>query len=132
LDFQPLWLAFVGFQVREGITMSELRERMIRDLELAGLVEGTRVGYLRAVHQLASYYMLSPDRLSERQVQDYLIYIRDELGVARGTFALIFAGIKFFYVQTLGYNWPLFTKKRFAGHAKSGCQMSEVTRIAAA
>jgi len=114
------------------ITMSELRNRMIQDMVLAGLVEGSQVGYLRAVRQLTAYYMVSPDRLSERQVQDYLIYIRDELGIACGTFALAFAGLKFFYVKTLGYDWPLFTKKRFAGHAASGCPMSEVTRIAAA
>jgi hypothetical protein len=34
------------------------------------------------------------------------------LGAARGTFALIWAGLKFFYVNTLGCDWPLFTKKR--------------------
>jgi integrase/recombinase XerD len=112
--------------------MSELSNRMSQDMELAGLVEGSQVGYLRAVRQLAAYYMVSPDRLSERQVQQYLIYVRDELGVARGTFALTFAGIKFFYVRTLGYDWPLFTKKRFAGHAASGCPMSDATRTAAA
>jgi hypothetical protein len=33
------------------------------------------------------------------------------LGVAKGTFAPMFAGLKFFYVNTLGYEWPLFTKK---------------------
>ena len=112
--------------------MSELSNRMSKDMHLAGLVEGTRREYLRSVRQLAAYYMVSPDRLSERQVQEFLIYIRDELGVASGTFAVTFAGLKFFYVQTLGYDWPLFTKKRFAGHAASGCPMSEVTRIAAA
>ena len=112
--------------------MSELRNRMIQDMELAGLVEGSRVGYLRAVRQLATYYMVSPDRLSERQVQDYLIYIRDELGVARGTFALTFAGLKFFYVKTLGYDWPLFTKKRFASRDRSACPMSAAMRTAAA
>ena len=45
--------------------MSELRDRMIQDMKLAGLVEGTRREYLRAVHQLAAYYMLAPDQLSE-------------------------------------------------------------------
>ena len=70
--------------------MSELRERMIRDLKLAGLNEGTQQVYLRAVRQLAAYYMLSPDRLSERQVQDYILYLRDELAIARGTFEPMF------------------------------------------
>jgi integrase/recombinase XerD len=112
--------------------MSELRNRMTRDMQLAGLVEGTRREYLRAVRQLAAYHMISPDRLSERNVEDYLLYVRDELGVAKGTFAPIFAGLKFFYLHTLGYDWPLFTKKKSASHASSGYPMSAVTRTAAA
>ena len=91
--------------------MSELRNRMIQDMKLAGLVEGTRREYLRAVHQLAAYYMVSPDRLSQRQVQDYILYVRDDLGVAKGTFAPLLAGLKFFYVNTLGYEWSLLSKK---------------------
>jgi integrase/recombinase XerD len=82
--------------------MSELRNRMIEDMKLAGLVQGTSEAYLRAVHQLAAYYMIRPDQLSERQVQQYVLYVRDDLGVARGTFAPIFSGLKFFYVTTLG------------------------------
>ena len=112
--------------------MSRLRNRMNRDMQLAGLVQGTQHHYLRSVRQLATYYMTSPDQLSERHVEKYLLYIRDELGVAKGTFAPIFFGLKFFYVQTLGYDWPLFTKKKSASQAGSGCPTSAVTRIAAA
>lgn len=89
--------------------MSELRNRMIQDLRLAGLKHGTADVYLRAVRQLAAYYMTAPDRISERQVQDYLLYVRDDLGVAKGTFEPMLAGLKFFYVNTLGYEWPLLT-----------------------
>ncbi len=85
--------------------MSELRNRMIQDMKLAGLVEGTRREYLRAVRQLAACYMISPDR---------------------------FAGLKFFYLNTLSYEWPLLTKKKSASHARSGCPTSVATRIAAA
>jgi integrase/recombinase XerD len=112
--------------------MSSLRNRLIRDMQLAGLVEGTQREYLRAVRQLAAYYMISPDQLTERHVEKYLLYVRDELGVAKGTFAPIFFGLKFFYVQTLGYDWPLFTKKKSASQADSGCPTSAVTQIAAA
>jgi integrase/recombinase XerD len=82
--------------------MSELRARMIQDLKPAGLAEGTQQRYLQAVRQLAAYYMLSPDRLSERQVQDYILYLRDELAIAKGTFEPMFFGLKFFFVNTLG------------------------------
>jgi integrase/recombinase XerD len=112
--------------------MSKLRKRMIQDMRLAGLVEGTQDQYVRAVRQLAAYYVVSPDQLSERNVEKYLLYIRDELGVARGTFVPAFFGLKFFYVQTLGYDWPLFTKKKSASRASSGCPTSAVTPIAAA
>ena len=112
--------------------MSELSNRMIQDMKLAGLVEGTRREYLRAVRQLAAYYMVSPDLLTERKVQDYILYVRDDLGIAKGTFAPLFAGLKFFYVNTLGCDWALFTKKKFASHARSGCRTFVATRIAAA
>ena len=112
--------------------MSELRERMLRDLQLAGLNEGTQQVYLRAVRQLAAYHMLSPDQLSERQVQDYILYVRDELAIAKGTFEPMFFGLKFFYVNTLGYEWPLFTKKKCASHARSGYPISAPMTSAAA
>jgi hypothetical protein len=76
--------------------------------------------------------MLPPDQLSERQVERYLLYVRDELGVAKGTFDPILAGLRFFYCNTLGYDWPLFTKKKFASHARSDCPTSAATRTAAA
>ena len=92
---------------------------MTRDLQLDGLVEGTQQLYVRAVRQLAAYYRVSPDRLSERQVEDYLLYVRDELGVAKGTVEPLVAGLKFFYLQTMGYNWPLFTKKNSQAAAEA-------------
>ena len=105
---------------------------MIQDMKLAGLVEGTGREYLRAVRQLTAYYMTSPDRLSERQVQDFILYVRDDLGVAKGTFEPMLAGLKFFYVNTLGYEWPLLTKKKSASRVRSGCRTFVATRIAAA
>jgi hypothetical protein len=120
------------FPQRKGITMSELRNRMIQDMKLAGLVDGTRREYLRAVRQLAAYYMVSPDRLAERQVLEYLLFVRDELGVAKGTFAPIVAGLKFFYLHTLGYEWPLLTKKKSASHSRSDCRTCVAMRTAAA
>ena len=112
--------------------MTELRKRMIRDMRLAGLVEGTRREYLRVVRQLAAYYMIPPDRLGQRQVEDYILYVRDDLGVAKGTFDPMWAALKFLYINTLGYDWPLFTKKKSASRAESGCPTSAATRTAAA
>jgi hypothetical protein len=75
--------------------MSTLTSCMIRDMRLAGLAEPTQSLYLRAVRQLAAYYTISPDRLTERNVENDIFYVRDELGVAKGTFASIFFALKF-------------------------------------
>jgi len=49
--------------------MSPLRMRMLEDMKLAGLAEGTQVAYLRAVWQLAKYYRRAPDQLGEAEVR---------------------------------------------------------------
>ena len=70
--------------------------------------------------------------LRNRTIQDYILYVRDQLGIAKGTFAPLLARLKFFYVNTLGYDWALLTKTKSASHVSSGCPTSVATRIAAA
>ena len=112
--------------------MTKLRTRFIEDLRLAGLAPQSIRIYVWSVRQLAAYYMVSPDQLSERQVQQYLLYVRDELCCAKGTFSPLLAAIKFLYVRTLGYDWPLFTKKKFASPTENDCRMFGPMPIAAA
>ncbi len=54
----------------EDITMTELRKRMIEDMQLAGHSQGTQDAYIRVVRQLAGHFGVSPDQLTERQVRD--------------------------------------------------------------
>jgi integrase len=92
--------------------VSPLRQRMIGDMELAGYTPGTQQTYLGAVVKLQDHYQVRPDRLSEKQVQQYILWLRNEKKVAKGTFQSNWAGIKFFYYHTLGVDWPLFTRKK--------------------
>ena len=110
--------------------MTVLRERMIEDMQLAGLSQGTQDAYVRVVRQLALHYRLSPDEITERQLREYLMYLREERGVAKGTFQQHFFGIKFFYVNTLGYDWPLLTKKKSASPIASAFPTFAATRTA--
>ncbi len=52
--------------------MTELRKRMIEDMQLASLSQGTQEAYIRVVRQLAGHFRLSPDRITERQLRDYM------------------------------------------------------------
>jgi len=116
----------------EDITMTELRKRMIEDMQLAGHSQGTQDAYVRVVRQLTKHFRLSPDRLTERQLRDYLMHLREVRKFAKGTFQQHFFGIKFFFVNTLAYDWPLLTKKKSASPIANAFPMFEATRTAAA
>ncbi len=116
----------------EDITMTELRTRMIEDMKLAGHSQGTQDAYIRVVRQLAGHFRTSPDQLTERQVRDYLMHLREVRKVAKGTFQAQFFGIKFFFVNTLGYDWPLLTKKKSASPTANAFPTFEAMRTAVA
>jgi hypothetical protein len=103
--------------------MTPLRCRMIEDMELAGLAPRSQDVYIRAVRRLAAHYRRSPEELSEEEVRAYLLRLREQ-GAARGTFKTDHYGIRFLYYCTLGRDWPLFSKKRFACRRKSACRRS--------
>ncbi|MFZ1989082.1 MAG: site-specific integrase [Alphaproteobacteria bacterium] len=100
---------------------TELRNRMIADMRSAGLAASTQEVYIHGVRGLAAYYRRSPDLLSEAEVRSYLLYLRDERGVARGTFAPCHGGIRFLFAHTLDRDWPLFLKKESARPSASVC-----------
>jgi hypothetical protein len=91
--------------------MSPQRARMIEDMILAGLAQGTQKLYVQAVRRLAAHYRRPPDQLSEEEVRSYLLGLRQR-GVARGTFQTSHYGLRFFYRHTLGRAWGLFGEKK--------------------
>ena len=108
--------------------MTELRQRMIADMTSAGLAPSTKAVYIQGVRGLAAYYRRSPDQLSEAEVRAYLLHLRDQRGVAHGTYAPHQGGIRFLFVHTLDREWSLFLKKESARPSTSVCPMSYRTR----
>jgi integrase len=90
---------------REETAMTELRARMIEDLKLAGYAERTQKAYVAVVRQLAAHYRRSPDRLDEKELRRYFIYLRDERKLASGSLTVAHCGIRFFYEKTLQKRW---------------------------
>lgn len=88
--------------------MSQLRQRMLEDLQLRGLSEGTQEAYIRSVRQLAEYYDRCPDEISEEELRCYFLYLKNEKGDASATIGVKLAGIRFFYEYTLQKDWPTF------------------------
>ena len=88
--------------------MSELRQRMIECLQLRGLSARTQESYVRAVRQLAEHYHKSPELISEEELRQYFLYIKNVKHYARNTSTIAICGIRFFYEQTLQRNWATF------------------------
>ena len=88
--------------------MSELRKRMIECLQLRGLAERTQEAYTRAVCQLAAHYHKSPDQISEAELRQYFLYLKNVKRYSRNTMTVAICGIRFFYEQTLQRNWAIF------------------------
>ena len=82
--------------------MTELREKMIRQMELRNLSENTQRSYLQTVYGLAKYYMQSPDKMTKEMIEDYLLYLKKEKGNALTTVGSAITGIRFFYNHILG------------------------------
>ena len=101
--------------------MTPLRKRMIDDMVSAGLGANTQAAYIRGVVGLAAHYRRSPGDLGEAEVRRYLLHLRDERGVAQGTFRPYHAGIQFLYARTLDCDWALFSKKRSRHPSASAC-----------
>jgi integrase/recombinase XerD len=65
--------------------MTELRKRMIESLQLRGLSERTQEAYVRAVRQLAQHYKKSPDLVTQEELRQYFLYIKNVKKYARPT-----------------------------------------------
>lgn len=82
--------------------MSELRTRMTNDMALRGMSPRTQASYLRTVAGLAAYYHRSPDQITDREVQDYLIHLLCEKKLSWSSCNVAVYGLRFFFHQTLG------------------------------
>ena len=81
--------------------MGALRKQMDGDLVVRGMAVRTREAYLGAVAGLAKYYGRRPDRVSEAEVQEYLLHLIEERKLAWSSCNVVTQGLKFFYRVTL-------------------------------
>jgi integrase/recombinase XerD len=96
--------------------MTQLRRRMIEDMQLHGFSEKTQHCYAAAVKGLARHFHRSPDRISEEEIREFFLHLVNERKAAGSTLRVYLYGIKFFYQTTLRREWPVLdvirSKKR--------------------
>lgn len=88
--------------------MTQLRQRMIEDLQLRGFAPKTQEAYLRAVRQLAEHFDKSPADLTEGDLREYFLHLKNVRQASRSTCTQALCGIKFFFEHTLRRDWKTF------------------------
>jgi integrase/recombinase XerD len=77
--------------------MTQLRQKMIRAMELRNLSSHTQRAYLRAVSGIARFYKQSPDKMTPEKIEDYLLYLKQDKGIAPNSCYSVLTGLRFFY-----------------------------------
>jgi integrase/recombinase XerD len=89
--------------------MTELRRRMDDDMVARGFAERTRESYLWAVTGLARFYRRPPDRISDEEVQAYLVHLLRERQRSWSTCNVVANRLRFFFHTTLKRDRVTFT-----------------------
>lgn len=88
------------------------RQRMIEDMQLRRFSDRTIESYVRSVGQLAGFCWKSPDQVSDEELREYFLYLKNQKRLARATTTIALCGIKFFFESTLKRDWTAMSIPR--------------------
>ena len=82
--------------------MGELKDKMIREMQLRNFSERTQDSYINAVEGLLKHYEnKSPVKIGQQDIEDYILYLLNDRKLAWNSCNVAISGIKFFYNVTL-------------------------------
>jgi len=99
--------------------MTALRTQYIEYLQAKKMSGRTQKVYVRAVRQLAEYYNLSPDKITDKQIRQYLAFLKEQKRLSEDTVMQLFCGLKLFYEQILKRTWKIHVKSPVRRSKKS-------------
>lgn len=101
--------------------MTQLRKKMIRAMELKNLSHHTQRAYLAAVTGIARFYNQSPDKMTQEKIEDYLLYLKQDKGIAPNSCYGVLTGLRFFYKHVNEKEIPVTYSIR-----RTPCKLPEV------
>jgi site-specific recombinase XerD len=81
--------------------MTDLRKKMLEELQRRNYSPTTIRYYLRVVENFARHFGKRPDRLTQDNIREYQVYLLQERKLQAGTVGLHIAALRFFFVKTL-------------------------------
>ena len=113
--------------------MTPLRQQMLAALQLSGKAERTQQAYVREVLLLSQFYDKSPNLISEKELQHYLLHRQSVDGLAPASMRICYSGIRFFYQHVLKRAWHTLAliRAQTAHHLPAVLSIEEVRRLLA-
>ena len=59
------------------MTLQNYLSRMLQDLQLRGMAKPTQDNYTRSVRKLSEHYNKLPDSITEDEIRDYFLYLKN-------------------------------------------------------
>ena len=110
--------------------MTQLRQKMIRAMELRNLSSNTQRAYLRAVSGIARFYNQSPDKMTKEKIEDYLLYLKHDKGIAPNSCYSALTGLRFFYKNVVENEIPVtYSIRRTSRKLPEVLTMEDVWKI---
>ena len=81
--------------------MTQLRQRMLEELQRRNYSQATTRSYILAVKQFAEYFGRSPEKLGAEEIRRYQLYLLNEKKYAAGTVEIRMSALRFLYKKTL-------------------------------
>jgi integrase/recombinase XerD len=81
--------------------MTPLRQKMMKVMDLQNLAHETKRNYLESVVLLVRHYKMSPDKITQEMIEDYLLFLKNDKGLAQGSLGVRATGLRFFYEKVI-------------------------------
>jgi integrase/recombinase XerD len=81
--------------------VTQLRKRMLEELQRRNYSQATTRSYILGVKQFAEYFSQSPEKLGAEEIRRYQLYLLNEKKITPGTVAIRMSALRFLYKKTL-------------------------------
>jgi integrase/recombinase XerD len=98
----------IGFCKEKERMMSQLRQRMVEEMQMRRFALRTQESYLEAVTKLVRQVGKSPEAITTEEMRQYFLYLTNEKQLARSSVMQAICGLKFFYEQVLKREWEVY------------------------
>jgi site-specific recombinase XerD len=79
----------------------EIIQKMKEDMQLLGFSERTQETYLYRAQKIIEYFQKPPEQITNEELRQYFLYLKNEKNYARATQTIALCGIKFLFEKTL-------------------------------